>query len=202
MRFGEKHQGLLNALSIKTSIRYSFAQGDIVPKAGSSHLGTLGPREDALPWLKFKTTVFRPLPGATALGITTNSSHGQRIGRAMEGKDYALTALSRAQLRTFDHAFWLNRSLSETFGYKVFRSPKFAEGLRIIVGRFARFMARRCMFLARVLFSKDSILMLENIRYGQRDPNKVWAVGVEGEASVPVWKERKSRVIKKTSPPS
>jgi hypothetical protein len=197
IRFGEKHKGLLDALEIKTSVRHSFARGDIVPKAGSSHLGTLGPRDDDLHWLKFEAKVFKPLPGATALGITTNSAHGQRIGRATVGEDYDQTSLSRTELRTFDHAFWLNGFLSKTFGYKVFRSPRFTEGLRIIAGRFVRFMARRCMPIVKILFSKDSILILDNISHGQRDPNRVWVVGINGEVTVPVWKEEERRVVKK-----
>lgn len=195
--FGEEHQELFKALQITTSVRHSFAYGDIVPKAGSSHLGTLGPREDSLSWLTFNATVFRPRHGATALGITTNSAHGQRIGLADAEKDYDLTELSRTALRTFDHAFWLNGSLSKTFGYKVFRSPKCTEGLRIIAGRFARFMARRCMFLTRLLFSKDSVVILDNIMYGHRDPNRVWAVGMHGEVSVPVWKEEERKIVQR-----
>ncbi len=136
MNFGRSNKKLLELLGQKWKIFHQFEYGDFVPQAGGSHLGTNGydKKEDAS-WLDFRARVFRPLPTAEALSITSAPTHGRRIGTATSGKDYVTTNLTAGEVYQFDHSYFLNGSLANVFGYVLLRSPKVTEQVRQLAAK-------------------------------------------------------------------
>jgi hypothetical protein len=135
MEFGRTYRDVFSFLHSSIHVYHQFERGDVVPKAGGSHLGTNDPCSDDDVWLKTHMYVFSPLDEtARALSITTCVTHGRRIGTAQLGRDYSLSYITPSELASFDHAYILQGRIREIFGYRLLLSPKLTEIGRRILG--------------------------------------------------------------------
>ncbi len=167
MQFGRKHRDLIAALGPRWKVRHDLAYGDFVPQSGESHLGTTGheaARDEQ--WLDVECTVFRPLPSASNLAITTFGAHEQRTGLAKEGCDFRVQNIGVKTLAKFDHSWWMRGKLLQIFGFRFLRSSKGAE------------LMRRVVSMALFIFVRLAIKLHNRIKppLGQRDKRGVWAL--------------------------
>jgi hypothetical protein len=149
MKFGRKNAKLLKGLNQQWKIHYQFEYGDIFPQGGSTHLGTTGydPQKDD--WLDIKIDVFKPKEKAESLSITTQYTHGRRIGFGTPDKDYTIQEIKPNQLFDFNHSWWLNADLEDIFGTWLIQSPEGFELARRIVS----ILARPFLILAEYIYN-------------------------------------------------
>ena len=131
MKFGHKHQNLLEALEQKWSIFHQMEYGDFVPQGGDSHLGATSADPKTFErWLQFNTRVFQPLETAETKEVCDSATHGRRIGLAKEDLDYKLTLVTSAGLARYDHAWLLTPQLQAVWGYRLLNSPSLSKWLQ------------------------------------------------------------------------
>jgi len=133
LEFGRVHKELMACLGMRIEIKHQFEFGDFVPEGGQVHVAASPDDVDDSGWLNFVSYVFKPKPTAKALGITTLTTHGRRIGMAEIGRDYSVETLTQKQLYRFDRS-WLLRDLRDKFGYRFLVSPKISEMFRRTIG--------------------------------------------------------------------
>jgi hypothetical protein len=137
MEVGQRNREIFHDLHIKWKIYHQFEHNDVVPIAGGSHLGITGYRKEDSSWLDFSALIFRPLPTAQALSITTTPCHARKICRAKQGVDYSSSRITPAQLVEHDRGWWMSSKVAKAFGHTIARSPKLSEGARRTIGAFA-----------------------------------------------------------------
>lgn len=135
LQFGRRHEKLLVGLGQKWKVTHQMEYGDPVPMGGSVHLGATT-RFDRLykNWLELDVRVFKPLDTAEATCITTAPTHGRRVGKGKEGRDYKFTHLTARELHKYDNNINPfgegNRLLRDVFGYKILHSRRGVEAFR------------------------------------------------------------------------
>jgi len=137
MEIGQKNAAIFKQHNISFKIRHQFEYRDIVPIAGGSHLGITGYKQEDSSWLNFSAAIFRPLPTAEALSITTPRPHRRKICRATAGVDYSISRITPAELVEHDRGWWMSSKVANLFGHTITRSPKLSEITRRTVGVFA-----------------------------------------------------------------
>lgn len=136
LAFGRKHKGLLKGLGQKWGVHYQFEYQDFVPQGGPELLGVSSHYSHDKEWLEVTGTIFKPLPTAKHLDITTMPTHGRRflhIDPKESIHEYEATNLTPFELYEFKTAYWLPLELRRKFGYHV-TTPRMTEELRRTVG--------------------------------------------------------------------
>ena len=136
LEFGRKHKELLVGIGQKWGVHYYFEYQDFVPQGGPEWIGVSAQYRLDKEWLDLQGTVFRPLPSAKHIDITTMPTHGRRflLITTEEAKhEYQATPLTPNELYEFKTAYWLPLELRSKFGFHV-TTPRMTEELRRTVG--------------------------------------------------------------------